>query len=70
MTKNEALKAMKEGHKVTHRFFTSEEFVQLDKQGRIIDESGYILTSFWNYRPDECWNTDWSIYQESEVQNG
>jgi hypothetical protein len=63
MTKDEAIKAMKEGAKVTHRYFLSDEWITM--QGNIIKmEQGQECwaSEFWQDRQGESWETDWSIY--------
>jgi len=72
MTKDEAILAMREGKKVTHRYFTPDEFVYMD--GKNISLNGNDLyyffedgvkvsaTEFWKYRTDASFETDWEIY--------
>lgn len=62
MTKDEAIQAMKEGHKVTHRHFSDDEWITM-KDGKIIDENGYKLyaVEFWFYRESDSFKTGWSI---------
>ena len=64
MTKDEAIQAMKEGKKVTHRYFSSNEFITIDGV-RYVDENGYKLLpyEFRIYRTETAWDNDWSIYQ-------
>ncbi len=64
MSKDEAIQAMKEGKKVTHRFFTPTEFITM-RSGHIVDELGYHLNAkqFWSFREHESFETDWSIYE-------
>ncbi|MDO9187143.1 MAG: hypothetical protein Q7W13_14105 [Bacteroidia bacterium] len=67
MTKQEAIEAMKQGEKVTHRFFTPDEWIAISENIYCLtDESGCIINTreFWSYRTDESWNTDWSIYKK------
>lgn len=40
MTREEALQAMINGEKVTHRYFTSDEYIYM-KGGNIFSEEGY-----------------------------
>lgn len=64
MTKQEALQAMREGNKVTHKYFTDDEWVKSNQDGTIlILEDGVECSpaEFWRWRTDEYWNNDWSI---------
>jgi len=51
MNKQEAIEAMKAGKKVTHRYFSSDEWMTI-KDGKIETEEGYLHNSiqFWSYR--------------------
>lgn len=40
MTKQEAITAMREGKKVTHRYFSSNEWMTFDNDGKILLEDG------------------------------
>ena len=64
MTKQEAIEAMKSGAKVTHRFFTPEEWIAMEGKFTIITEEGYAIstTEFWKYRQSAEFQTDWSIW--------
>jgi len=64
MTKHEAIAAMLNGSKITHKYFLPEEFIYMES-GRIHDETGQILWRFWDNRMIEDWNQDWSIYREN-----
>jgi len=71
MTREQALQAMIDGEKVTHRFFTSDEYIYMKAQN-IFTEEGYdcgtTTQDFWVERGSrlggEMWLTDWSIYEE------
>jgi len=71
MTATEALLALYEGRKVTHRFFTDEEYIYM-KNHDIYTEEGYnmgtVFDDFWQRRGgpggDDSWAKDWSIYEE------
>lgn len=63
MTKDEAIKAMREGAKVTHTYFTGDEWITM--LGNIVRmEQGQECWSseFWRDRQGESWETGWSIY--------
>lgn len=71
MTATEALLALYEGRKVTHRFFTDEEYICM-KNHDIYTEEGYnmgtVYDEFWQSRGgpegDDSWATGWEIYEE------
>lgn len=66
MTKDEALGKMKQGFKVRQEYFTSEEFLYIDKHGVIMSEDGYKFNDwFFSIRKGEEWKLDgWSVYRE------
>ncbi len=70
MTKQEAIEAMMAGQKVTHRHFTSDEFITM-KLGRIVDENGYSFNAnqFWSFRTSESFNSDWKIFESKEPEH-
>jgi len=65
MTKQEAIKAMHEGKKVTHMYFHREEWVTI-KNGQILLEDGVRCSEeeFWKWRSDYWWDKDWKLYNE------
>lgn len=66
MTKEEAISQMKAGKKLTHRYFTDDEWVKTDETGMIyILEDGVECSpkEFWMWRTDEAWNSDWEIFK-------
>jgi len=66
MTKDEAKQAMREGKKVTHRYFTPDEWVKSDQDGVIyILEDGVELTAreFWKYRTNPAFESDWQLFE-------
>lgn len=66
MTKDEALEKMKQGFKVSNRYFTSDEFLYMKENGVIMSEDGYNFNDwFFNIRKGEEWKLDgWSVYRE------
>lgn len=65
MTKDEAITAMKNGDKVTHRYFTPDEYIFM--KGSLIyteDGANCFPDEFWKYRQCESFLTDWSIYND------
>lgn len=68
MTKREAIKAMMEGAKVQHRYFTPDEWVSSNPEGTFYTfedgvSCGYTL--MWQDRQGEQWETGWSIYSSN-----
>ncbi len=65
MTKDEAIAQMEAGKKVTHNYFTDEEWISM-KNGRVINEEGYDHDAklFWANRQGEQWDKDWTIFYE------
>ena len=41
MNREEALREMRDGAKVRHQYFTSEEYLFMDRYDRIMTEDGY-----------------------------
>ena len=74
MNKIEAIEAMKQGHKVTHEWFTDEEYIYMI-DGEIYDENDYKMScigannqliTFWTDRTDSSWvEGGWSIYKST-----
>lgn len=65
MTKIEAIEAMQFGNKVTHRFFTKDEYIYMD-YNLIHTEDGCSLTveEFFKWRVLPAWDYDWEIWHE------
>jgi hypothetical protein len=65
MTKEEALRHMFNGKKVTHRWFSDYEWMTIE-DGKIATEEGYKHNpqQFWSYRNDESWNDEYSLFEE------
>ena len=61
MTQTEALLAMKDGNKITHEYFTEDEYVHVGSDGQVVFEDGVKVPRSW-------WEKDylqkgWSIYR-------
>lgn len=65
MTKQEAIGHMKEGRKVTHRFFTNDEWMKMEGN-KIVLEDGVTCDpeEFWRWRMHEAWNDGYSLYTD------
>jgi hypothetical protein len=68
MTKTEAIQAMKEGKKVTHRYFSLNEWATMEND-QIVLEDGVKCSpaEFWRWRTNPTFDNDWSIYIETEL---
>jgi hypothetical protein len=64
MTRAEAIKAMREGKKVTHYHFTPEEWVT-QEHGMLLLEDGVRCSpgEFWKWRQDKAFDNDWNIWE-------
>lgn len=63
MTRFEAVEAMKQGHKVTHQYFASNEYLYMDN-GVITSEDGYDFDRWLlgTLTPGTVWrDTGWRI---------
>lgn len=65
MNKQEAILAMQEGKKVTHRYFSTNEWVTM-KDGMIVIEDGVYCPPevFWQWRTDPVWNDGYELFNE------
>ncbi len=63
MSKEEAIQEIKEGKKVTHRYFLDDEWITMI--GNIIRmEKGQECwaSEFWRDRQGEAWHQDWKLF--------
>ncbi len=67
MTIKEAIKAVKNGNKVTHKdFVRKDEYVVNDENGKLIDENGKKMqSSFFSCRISDDWSNDWNIFNNA-----
>jgi hypothetical protein len=65
MHKQQAIQEMMLGKKVTHRYFSPDEYITMDK-GLIYTEEGYSTTAdlFWEDRQGKEWENDWSLFDK------
>lgn len=61
MTREEALKMMKSGHKITHEFFSSSEYFYM-KFKSIIAEDGVDFSEL--FFTTDMYADGWSIFEE------
>jgi hypothetical protein len=66
MTRYEAAQALKAGKKLTHKYFSPDEWVKGDGDGYYIMEDGVKCTAaeFWKYRQQGWFNYNWEIFKE------
>lgn len=67
LTKEEAFKlSAEQGVAITHRYFTHDEYIKVLTNNYIRTEEGYqtSLEEWDRDRPQEAWNTGWSVYQD------
>ena len=66
MTKTDAIIAINAGYKLTHKHFTSEEWIrQFGLMYEFEDGCQCSHEEFWLYRDDDSWQKDWKIYQKT-----
>jgi hypothetical protein len=67
MTREDALQAMESGEKVTHEYFSDDEFIYMIKC-IIFDENNYNMGTvddeFWKIRGTEMFDDGWEIYKK------
>ena len=63
-SKQEAISIMQQGYRITHKWFTSDEWITMDDKGHIVFEDGHkcSLNVFFMSRTDDTWNDGYSIY--------
>ena len=64
MTKEAAIQTMQEGHRVTHRLFDPDEWMQ--EVGSLYEfEDGCLCSfdEFWRWRTDVQWLEGWKLYK-------
>ncbi len=64
MIKGEAIQAMEQGKKVTHRYFSHDEYITMIG-GVVIDEYGHEHQNFWHWHSGKHFEMDWSIWEEN-----
>ena len=64
MTKEGAIKAMSEGKKVRHKYFSKDEWVTMNPDGSYLFEDGYSVSPslFWLDRQDSWWKDGWELF--------
>ena len=68
MNKQEAIQAMQQGKRVTHRDFDPNEWMSM-KDGMMVLEDGVIHgvtctpEEFWKYRTDSRWDDGYELFE-------
>lgn len=64
MNKTEAILAMKSGKKVTHKYFSPDEWMTMIGNTIILFEDGVEceVDEFWSYRTQEYWDDGYSLF--------
>lgn len=65
MTKGEAIQAMREGKRVTHKYFAKGEWATM-KDENIVLEDGVVCSQyeFWMFRDAAYFHDGWEIYKD------
>lgn len=65
MNKQEAIKAMQIGLKMTHPYFSANEWITMPNPYTIETEDKYEIdiNTFWSDRKNDRWDRDWSIFE-------
>lgn len=68
MTRDEAITALKAGHRLAHGCFSSEEWIQRESPGLLVFEDGVHCAeaSFWATRQSAEWQDNWSLHSSSQ----
>ena len=64
MTKEEAIEAMKQGKKVTHSYYTEDEWMTSNPEGDVYtfdDGVKFDSVKFWTLRFHKSWDEGWKI---------
>lgn len=63
LTKEKAFELMNEGKKITHRYFSSDEWMTI-KNGKIEFEDGCrcSFADFFHYRKGESWENGYTLF--------
>jgi hypothetical protein len=61
--KNKAIEEMKAANKITHRHFSSDEWMTIE-EGLILLEDGVRCSQseFWKWRTDNSWDDGYSFF--------
>ena len=70
MNKDKALELMRKGEKLTHQWFSSDEWIT-EKDGILEFEDGCKCDHklFWQDRDDASWTYGWSLFDKQLADN-
>jgi hypothetical protein len=67
LTKKQAYESMEQGNKITHWYFSKDEYLWMDSSDNIRDEKGYYWKQKdWDDRSGGNWETGWGIWKDEE----
>ena len=63
MNREEAKQALIDGERLTHTYFSDDEWVESGAMGRYVFEDGCLCSyqEFWAYRKDKSFDEGWSV---------
>jgi hypothetical protein len=62
LNRDEALKSMQEGYKVTHEYFSDDEYLYITDE-KMYSEEGYRFEEGWEMRKGGYWEEGWRIFR-------
>jgi len=64
MNKEEAIQQMKKGVKITHQYFSSDEWMTMEGNKIVLEDSVRCSErEFWHWRKNAGWETGYSVYK-------
>lgn len=66
MNKQEAIEALLQGKKLTHDYFSDDEYITMPNPYTMRMEDGAEIDAdtFWSDRPHPNWDEGWNIYEK------
>lgn len=67
MTKQEVIQQMRKANKVSHAYFSSNEWMTI-QSGKILLEDGVVcsIEEFFLWRQETCWDDGYFLLEENE----
>jgi hypothetical protein len=66
MTKQQAIEAMREGKKVTHTWFSPNEWMTMEGNKIVLEDGVKCYPfEFWPYRQDVSWNDGYEFFEKA-----
>jgi hypothetical protein len=70
LTREEAVEALLSGKKLTHNYFTNNEWVMMMGDFMLFENNQtQSVDSFWNIRKNDWWNSGWNIVDERRYKS-